>query len=1161
MQLTGPEQMLLDALKAFPPNSVYAGASKKTVFRGFQLYTDGRVKDIAWEKGRRELVVRIADGTLHLVRVFLDNSNLVFRCACSSYGSEENCVHIVCALLMIVHLLKPNLFKMNREDPRYRDYLLAGLFKQPGRREAVHYLGEKVIPFSFLQKRRLGVSEAGKLKKGHEFRIVLEEGKGSLKVFIEKDGERLKGSINSMSLPAELRYIMNFSHREDMSVPLSIFLKRGNDAYPIFYQDGKGIRRVEWVEDISCATWTEFDASGSEICLKKGCAMGEDQSPADIIGSFAFNKERTKMCYVKERHGWVLWDIIRNACHQNPLVAGYINETKERTIHIPKKVFRNFQISFNKPVEGDEMSPVIYRINGTDVAPVNTAVSSYRLAITQERDNEDEFLIRPECRAGDYSFSPSKKITSFVKTVEWGQIPLSLRSRKRKPLLFDAFFHGLTLKNRKVLDEALKKTINEETFGKPKLATMARRLIRGAVAKLKAGEMQLHFADEQWQLISPDRGKEVLLFFIPYKVFGARLFERIILNDAEMKVGREEFLAHLYTLQHMADTHGIELYLDGRPIEIAAWEFELDATKGTIDWFEIRPEIRCKGQAIGRELWEQALARKGIIYQDGVVQVLDEKTLHTLSIITRLSEASKTASREIVSVPRLRIIELFSLRNQGIKVKFTPRDEAIMARLTQFDRIDEKSIPGELRAELRHYQKEGYYWLSFLYEHRFGACLADDMGLGKTIQAITLLGAIREGIVAGHGSALNPSLIVVPPSLIFNWEQEIERFYPALKVYVYGGKARSVAFDGYDVILTSYGLIRRDIGKLKKLPFNIVIFDEAQAIKNIFANTTGAVRQLKGYFKVALTGTPVENHIGEYFSIMDLVLPGLLGEYREFQGQAKQDLSSFLPIVTERTKPFVLRRTKERILKELPPKVEHDVYLELTEKQKKFYNKTVEEVKTTIEDAYKSKTGSQAKIIALTAIMKLRQICLTPQLLVPDLKEVSPKIEFLIDKLEELSSELHSSLIFSQFTSFLDIVEREVRKKGFHVFRLDGSTPVIKRREIVEGFQCSEGPAVFLLSLKAGGQGLNLTRATYVFHLDPWWNPAVENQASDRSHRIGQKKKVIVTRLLMRHTVEEKMMALKQRKLSLYRALMDAPEKSAGKSITREDFNFLLGLD
>ncbi len=591
---------------------------------------------------------------------------------------------------------------------------------------------------------------------------------------------------------------------------------------------------------------------------------------------------------------------------------------------------------------------------------------------------------------------------------------------------------------------------------------------------------------------------------------------------------------------------------------------EVDATEGTIDWFEIRPEIRCNGRTIPRELWEQALARKGVFVHNGVIQVLDEKSLHSLSALAGLSGPSRTGLRTITAVPRLRIIELFSLRKQGIVVRLTLEDEALFVRLTEFSRIEERPLAEGLSASLRPYQKEGYYWLAFLYEHRFGACLADDMGLGKTLQAISLLGAIKERKLADPSahypsSAHCPFLVVVPPSLIFNWEREIERFYPGLKVYVYGGRERSADPKGYDVMLTSYGLVRRDIERLKERRFDVIVFDEAQAIKNIFADTTGAVRQLKGAFKMALTGTPVENHAGEYFSIMDLLLPGLLGEYREFQRKAKEDVTALLPMVKEWTKPFMLRRTKEHILKELPPKLERDVYLELTEEQKRFYNRTVMEVRSTIDAAYRQKTGSQAKIIALTAIMKLRQICLTPRLLLPELSGLSPKVEFLKDKLEELFSESHSALIFSQFTSFLDVVEEELRSRGFPLFRLDGSTPVPKRKEIVEAFQGSVEPSAFLLSLKAGGQGLNLTRATYVFHLDPWWNPAVENQASDRSHRIGQTKKVIVTRLLMRHTVEEKMTALKMRKLALYRALMEEPERSGARAISREDFEFLLG--
>ena len=500
-----------------------------------------------------------------------------------------------------------------------------------------------------------------------------------------------------------------------------------------------------------------------------------------------------------------------------------------------------------------------------------------------------------------------------------------------------------------------------------------------------------------------------------------------------------------------------------------------------------------------------------------------------------------------------------------MKVKLSKEDEALTKRLTGFEKIEEKPLPKKLNAKLRHYQKEGYYWLAFLYEHRFGACLADDMGLGKTIQSITLLAAIKEGKVLAPGGQIKdkkggPQLIVVPPSLLFNWESEIKKFYPSLTVHCYAGVGRVAAFDTHDVILTTYGVVRRDIEILEKTLFDVIIFDEAQAVKNIYASTTGAVRQLRGYFKLVVTGTPMENHLGEYFSSLDLALPGLLGEYEQFKKYLKADASANLDIIVKRTRPFVLRRTKEKILKELPPKTETDIYLELTGKQKALYQKTVEMIKSDISAAYANKNAAQASIVALTAILKLRQLCISPKLIDPAADEKSPKIEFLCSKLKELIDEEHSSLVFSQFTSFLDILEEELIREKIPYCRLDGSTPTAKRRKLVEGFQDSDRPLVFLLSLKAGGQGLNLTRASYVFHLDPWWNPAVENQASDRAHRIGQKNKVTITRLLMHHTIEEKMMVLKEKKMALFNAIMDDSKKAQkGGGISKEDFEFLLG--
>ncbi len=1163
MELTGQQQLLIDTLKAYPSGTIYTDSSRKTVFKGFKLYNDRSVEKIFWHDDRGVLGVNLTSptGKTYPVTVSIEGESLAFHCGCDGLNRGEKCEHIVCALATLVHLLKPTLFKMGGDDPHHRDRLLAGLMKTrlPAVAEPTSS-GILRLPTE-IQKSGNGLKDGTRVRGKPLFRIVLEESGKALKAHIEQDGERIEPSRQARSLKSELLYLLSLFNQDNLSLPQPVFLRKWTADYPILYRDRTGDRPVEWMEKETSRAWMEFDVSGDSVVLSKRCAIGDGLIPAELVGYFAFSREQAKICLSKAEtgRGWKLWRMIRAACLREPSAAARVIKMDPETIRVPRNIFENFQIMLSSPTREESGGSIVYKVEGLGVNPVATEVSGYRLTITEKRSDGSEFLIRPECRAGNYAFLPSQKILSFVKAMEFGRVPASLRTKKRKPILFDAFFEALALNDREARDEALKKIVNDTAFGRHKLAALARRLIRGSIEEWKNGGMQLRLMDGRWHLMSPDKEKEALLFLVPYRVFGSRLFEKIVPKSAEMTVERDDLLKGLGVLRDTTRKHDIELCFNGLPVERARWELELDATDGTIDWFEIRPEIRCNGQILEKEVWEQALAGQGVIYHNGAVQILDETTVNTLAVISGLSGAGQSSPREVVTVPRHRILELLSLRRQGIRVKLSPRDEEIIGHLMQFESISGRPVPGCIKSELRDYQKKGYYWLSFLYEHRFGACLADDMGLGKTVQAISFLGAIKEGRVASPFLSPVPSLVVVPPSLIFNWEQEIERFCPALRVYVYQGRERSAAPDGYDVVITSYGLVRKDIKKLKNFRFNVIIFDEAQTIKNIFAHTTGAARQLNGFFKVALTGTPMENHIGEYYSIMDLILPGLLGEHKAFQARTRQEATSLIPFITERTRPFVLRRTKERILKELPPKIERDVYLELTETQKRFYNKTVAEVRSTIDDAYRSKTAAQAKIIALTAIMKLRQICLTPKLVAPGLEGISPKVEFLVDKLGELSSEAHCSLVFSQFTSFLNLVEEELRFRGHRIFRLDGSTPVAKRKGIVEGFQRDESTAVFLLSLKAGGQGLNLARAAYVFHLDPWWNPAVETQASDRSHRIGQKDKVIVTRLIMRHTVEEKMMTLKQRKLMLYRALMDAPEESAGRSITREDFNFLLG--
>jgi superfamily II DNA or RNA helicase len=1165
MALSRKEQQLIDVLRALPAYSVYTNAAKREILRGFKLHVDRQVVRIHWEDDG-VLVVTLGTLTssddqpgLHSVRIFADEVDLRLECSCRGSNSSGRCAHAVAALITVFHLMNPKLFRMTAEDVVYRARLEAGLMKRP---------------FSVPENARIGGARnlldvrdnvAGR-PHTPQFHVVIEPSGTGLRVFVESDGRRLGGPADFHSLPWDLAYLVRCSYQNDMSFALSNFLKRTANAYPLSYQKGLLRHKVEWLGERTFPTWTELDAQGGQVVLRKGFSMGNGGlNMSRLVGNFAFNDDRTQMCYLAAREGWQPWEHLRDLCANDSDAAVQSAEANGCEIRIPVDRFRALQLALKKSRAREVLGSIRCLEKGQEVQVRAVETTRYGLVISRAREGEGTFLIEPECRSGEYVFRPSQRIMSFVRDVEWGRLPASIRTKKRKPVLYNQLFQALGLGIRKGLTEWLGQTINEYSFGRRTFASEARSRIKHAIDKFREEELQFHLTDEGWRLISVDKEKEKHLFIVPYTVFGPVLFDRLVRHGTAMVVREEHLLERLHLLYEVASEAGIDLFLDEYPIESVTWEMELDARTGSIDWFEIRPEIRCNGRTIPRELWEQALARKGVIVRNGAIQILDRKSLDALAAFSRLWAGTKAATgpRSIVSIPRLRIIDLLSLRKQGIEVRLSTEDEAVMQRLTRFIGIEERPVPDGLVGSLRHYQKAGFEWLAFLYEHRFGACLADDMGLGKTVQAICLIAAIKEGKVrraagASSSSRQFPFLIVVPPSLIFNWEQEIARFYPDLKVHVYRGRERSTEVKGYDVMLTSYGLIRRDIGKLKGLTFNVIIFDEAQAIKNIFADTTGAVRQLKGLFKMALTGTPVENHVGEYFSIMDLVLPGLLGEYREFQGRARTDIATLLPDVAERTRPFMLRRTKERILKELPPKIERDVYLELTEQQKRFYNRTVEEVRSTIDAAYRGKTASRAKIIALTAIMKLRQICLSPQLLVADMKDPTPKIEFLKEKVEELFSESHSALVFSQFTSFLDVVEAELRTKGVSLLRLDGSTPVPKRKEIVEAFQGSAEPTVFLLSLKAGGQGLNLTRAAYVFHLDPWWNPAVESQASDRSHRIGQAHKVIVTRLLMRHTVEEKMMALKHRKLGLYRALMEAPDRSGTRAITREDFDFLL---
>ena len=438
---------------------------------------------------------------------------------------------------------------------------------------------------------------------------------------------------------------------------------------------------------------------------------------------------------------------------------------------------------------------------------------------------------------------------------------------------------------------------------------------------------------------------------------------------------------------------------------------------------------------------------------------------------------------------------------------------------------EELPPPGTLQAELRDYQLAGYRWLRFLGEQGLGGVLADDMGLGKTVQALAAL-------LADRGSG--PSLVVAPTSVLHNWEAEAGRFAPELSLAILHGAGRDrVDIESHDLLITSYALLRLDVERLEAIDFRTVVLDEAQAIKNPDSQTARAARRLSAGRRLALTGTPIENHLRELWSLFEFLMPGFFGSRRRFDERFGPGSPEALMALRARVRPFVLRRLKSEVATELPPRTETVLRCPLSEPQRAAY----EALRT-------GAGGLRGRIAILALLTRLRQAACDAALLPDTPAEVaSGKLDVLLDALTEVADEGCRALVFSQWTSLLDRVEPRLEQAGLEWTRLDGSTR--DRRAVVDRFQDPDGPPVFLISLKAGGTGLNLTAADHVFHLDPWWNPATEQQAVGRAHRIGQDKPVFVWKLVSAGTVEERVLALQERKRALAGAVLEGQDGAA----------------
>ena len=589
--------------------------------------------------------------------------------------------------------------------------------------------------------------------------------------------------------------------------------------------------------------------------------------------------------------------------------------------------------------------------------------------------------------------------------------------------------------------------------------------------------------------------------------------------------------------------------------------YRMEVSSG-VDWFELHGEVTYGDTTAALPELLEAVRRgeTSVRLGDGSYGVLPEEWLSRIGLVAGLGTAEDGHIRFRGNQAGL----LDALLATQPEVSCDEAFSRVRQQLQHFEGVTAAPQPAGFQGHLRDYQREGLGWMEFLRRMSFGGCLADDMGVGKTAQVLAMLETRRELRVKGE--LKQPSLVIAPRSLIFNWQEEAARFTPGLRLLDHTGAERDgdMAFDGYDVVLTTYGTLRRDAPRLKDIEFDYVILDEAQAVKNSGTESAKAVRLLKGAHRLALSGTPVENHLGELFSLFEFLNPGMLNAANVFKMAGVGGNSSGLRHIAEDSlallshalRPFILRRTKEQVARELPPKTEQTIYCELKPAQRKLYNELREHYRNTLLGKIAKDGINKAKIQVLEALLRLRQAACHPALI--DLKrgnEASAKMDVLLAQLREVTAEGHKALVFSQFTSFLKIVRRHLDEEGLVYEYLDGTTR--DRRAPVERFQNDPACKLFLISLKAGGLGLNLTAAGYVFLLDPWWNPAVEAQAVDRAHRIGQLQQVFAYRLIARDTVEEKVLDLQKSKRDLASAII-SQDNSVLKNLQKEDLELLL---
>jgi SNF2-related domain/Helicase conserved C-terminal domain/SWIM zinc finger len=587
-----------------------------------------------------------------------------------------------------------------------------------------------------------------------------------------------------------------------------------------------------------------------------------------------------------------------------------------------------------------------------------------------------------------------------------------------------------------------------------------------------------------------------------------------------------------------------------------AGSVRLEISSG-VDWFDLEGAAQFGEISVSLPKLLRAIkhGEQTVRLDDGTLGIIPEEWVAKYRLLADLGSVSGQHLR--FTRPQVGLLDALLASEPGVSV------DALFNRVRDeircFAGVTAADPPETFCGELRDYQREGLGWLKFLKQFGFGGCLADDMGLGKTIQVLALLEWRRAERESARGSWPRQSLVVVPRSLVFHWKNEAARFSPQLNILDHTGAARlkpSEHFGEYDLVITTYGTLTRDALHFKNVRFDYCILDEAQAIKNAGTLSAKAARLINADHRMALSGTPIENHLGELWSLFEFLNPGMLGTASIFGGAGRNPDVKTREILARALRPFILRRTKGQVARELPSKTEQTIYCDLDAKDKKLYHELRDYYRARLLKNGADAGSGQFKFQVLEALLRLRQAACHPGLIDKSkTAESSAKIDTLLAQLDQVLEENHKVLVFSQFTSLLAILRSRLDATKISYAYLDGRTR--DRQARVEQFQNDPDVRLFLISLKAGGLGLNLHAAEYVYLLDPWWNPAVETQAIDRAHRIGQTRQVFAYRLIARDTVEEKVLELQKSKRDLADAIITA-DNSLLRSLTREDLELLL---